>query len=502
MIGAQPPTDTARSMLRNFESFKPQAYWDVNHYRAGYGSDTITNPDGTVVPVTKDTVVTQADAERDLQRRTAQTTQQIQGQIGPAWNGMTPQAQASLVSVAYNYGELPQRVVTAAQTGDPAKLSQAVLDLGTDNGGVNANRRRFESELISGLKGDAYRIILNNPNLNTNEQAHAFDEIRRLNTAAEIATNANATAIKQANDQAMNGYVSKMINEGTATPQMLQQFASDPNLTPETKENLYRFATQDFGLEQPGQFGPAYTNAYGRIFLPPDDPNRITDANDILKLGAPGGGLTPRGTDRLMKVFADSRKNPDQASINTTKIALYDYAKSKLSFDQEMLFPGMAPLKDPVGAQAFNAVFVPKFESAYDAWMKAHPDKPYDFLTKDNVDKLMDGIRSPRDMAAARISATSEPIEIPEGPPPPPPEGINPAAWNGVLADRPKANGAPYPLDAWIKVVEMLRQDPSPRNIKLFDESQFGRAGYRGAEILNRLNAATELTPIPGVRAW
>jgi GH24 family phage-related lysozyme (muramidase) len=229
MFGAgQQPTDTARSMLRNFEAFKPQAYWDVNHYRVGYGSDTITRPDGTVVPVTQDTVVTQADAERDLQRRTAETTQQVQGQIGPAWNSMTPQAQASLVSVAYNYGQLPQRVATAVQTGDPAKLFQAVLDLGTDNGGVNADRRRFEAEMISGLKGDAYRTILNNPKLNTNQQNYAFEEIRRPDTAAEYATNANATAVKQANDRAANGYVSQMLKGQMPST---DQIANDPNLT-------------------------------------------------------------------------------------------------------------------------------------------------------------------------------------------------------------------------------------------------------------------------------
>jgi len=487
MMGAQAPTDTARSLLRNFESFRPQAYWDVNHYRAGYGSDTVTNPDGTVVPVTKDTVVTQADAERDLQRRTAETTQQVQGQIGPAWNSMTPQAQASLVSVAYNYGQLPQSVVTAAQTGDANKLSQAVLDLGTDNGGVNADRRRLESEMISGLKGDAYRTILNNPKLNTNQQNYAFEEIRRLDTAAEYATNANATAVKQANDRAANGYVSQMLKGQMPST---DQIANDPNLTWETRRALGEAALKQSGSDDvqanEQTYGPGFWSAYKAVSAPAGDPNRIADLTQLLQRAGPGGDLTLAGVEKLGQVMQQNQKSVSDQSVNTTKIGLLNYAKSKLSFDQEMLFPGMKPLSDPAGAQAFNATFVPKFEAAYDQWVKAGKN-PWEFLTKDNVDKLMQGIRSPSEMAAARIAATSEPTEIPEGPPPPPPEGINPAAWNGVLADRPKANGAPYPLDAWIKVVEMLRKDPSPRNIKLFDESQFGRAGFRGAEILGKL---------------
>jgi hypothetical protein len=38
----------ALPMIRAFEQFRSSPYWDVNHHRVGYGSDTITRPDGTV----------------------------------------------------------------------------------------------------------------------------------------------------------------------------------------------------------------------------------------------------------------------------------------------------------------------------------------------------------------------------------------------------------------------------------------------------------------------
>ena len=56
-------------LTRKFEGFREKPYFDVNAQRVGYGSDTVTTPEGKVVPVTKSTTTTQKDAERDLRRR-------------------------------------------------------------------------------------------------------------------------------------------------------------------------------------------------------------------------------------------------------------------------------------------------------------------------------------------------------------------------------------------------------------------------------------------------
>src|SRR3990167_11056337 len=67
------PVDvSAEGLLRKFEGFRENAYWYNNAYRVGYGSDTVTRADGTIVPVTKDTKVTGDDAERDLARRSGE----------------------------------------------------------------------------------------------------------------------------------------------------------------------------------------------------------------------------------------------------------------------------------------------------------------------------------------------------------------------------------------------------------------------------------------------
>lgn len=143
--------EQAASLLRGFEGFRSSTYHDVNHERVGYGSDTITRPDGTVVTVTKGMTVSKADAERDLARRISKTEQDARSKIGAAaWDALPANAKAGIISTAYNYGEVPDRIVGAIRSGDPSAIAAAVAGLGGDNGGVNAKRRAKEASIIAG----------------------------------------------------------------------------------------------------------------------------------------------------------------------------------------------------------------------------------------------------------------------------------------------------------------------------------------------------------------
>jgi GH24 family phage-related lysozyme (muramidase) len=148
--------DPAIPLIQGFEGYRSDPYWDVNHHRAGYGSDTVTMPDGTVKEVQPGMSVTQEDAQRDLTRRVGDYQSKIKDSIGEeAWNKLTPQARASLTSVAYNYGHLPYRVQTAAASGDLGSLASAISGLSADNNGVNAKRRQAEANNILGIGGPA-----------------------------------------------------------------------------------------------------------------------------------------------------------------------------------------------------------------------------------------------------------------------------------------------------------------------------------------------------------
>lgn len=147
--------DQATALLKNFEGFSSKAYWDVNAYRTGYGSDTITKADGTVVKVTKDTVITREDAERDLARRTQEFANRARNQVlAESWDALPANVQAALTSYAYNYGRLTkdvkQAAINAAKTGDMTGLANAVRNRQTNNGGINAKRRNQEADYILG----------------------------------------------------------------------------------------------------------------------------------------------------------------------------------------------------------------------------------------------------------------------------------------------------------------------------------------------------------------
>lgn len=143
-------------LLRQFEGFRSNAYEDVNAYRVGYGSDTVTRADGTIVKVTKNTVVTREDAERDLARRSQEFANVVKREISEsAWNALPANAQAALTSYAYNYGSLSktQSVIKAAQsaatTGNMNILADAIRNRQVDNDGLNARRRNQEADYIA-----------------------------------------------------------------------------------------------------------------------------------------------------------------------------------------------------------------------------------------------------------------------------------------------------------------------------------------------------------------
>ena len=144
----------AAELLRQKEGLRSKPYWDVNALRAGYGSDTVTRPDGSVQKVTKDTVVTKEDAERDLARRVTEFAGVAQKEIGANFSNLTPQAQAAITSVAYNYGTTKKvaGLVKAAQTGDNNAIAKAIAGAANHNGGVNKQRRLDEAAIVLGKK--------------------------------------------------------------------------------------------------------------------------------------------------------------------------------------------------------------------------------------------------------------------------------------------------------------------------------------------------------------
>lgn len=138
----------AASYLKKFETFTPNATYDVNAYRLGYGSDTITFPDGTWRQVEQGDSTTQQMAEKDLERRiNEEFVPKVKAKIGEnVYNGWGEKAQAAFISFAYNYGNIVKTaIVEAAKTMDKNLLAKVWVE-------STYNDNQANPQFISGLR--------------------------------------------------------------------------------------------------------------------------------------------------------------------------------------------------------------------------------------------------------------------------------------------------------------------------------------------------------------
>lgn len=151
--GGQPNSAMAETlaMIRKHEGFSSRTYWDVNAYRLGYGTDTITDRNGNVRRVRQGDTVTREDAERDLARRVQIFRNGARRKIGEVqFDRLPAKTQAAITSVAYNYGSLDKlpSLVTAARSGNINAISRAIAARQGDNRGVNRKRRLEEAAAV------------------------------------------------------------------------------------------------------------------------------------------------------------------------------------------------------------------------------------------------------------------------------------------------------------------------------------------------------------------
>ena len=93
--------------------------------------------------------VTQEDADRDLFRRIRTEFMPTAAKAaGAAWGMLAPNQKAVLTSIAYNYGEIPERILSAVRSADTKAIADAIRGLGGDNDGINRKRRNAEARMF------------------------------------------------------------------------------------------------------------------------------------------------------------------------------------------------------------------------------------------------------------------------------------------------------------------------------------------------------------------
>lgn len=154
--GADSGVEAARELIQRREGFRNEPYWDVNAFRAGFGSDTVTLADGSIKKITEGMTVSREDALRDLNRRiTEEFMPRARQQVGAErFDSFNPQQQGALTSIAYNYGQLPGRIIDELKTGTVDEIGRAIRGLASDNDGINAERRREEAAIFTQSVGE------------------------------------------------------------------------------------------------------------------------------------------------------------------------------------------------------------------------------------------------------------------------------------------------------------------------------------------------------------
>lgn len=340
----------------------------------------------------------------------------------------------------------------------------------------------------------AFKAIQDDPNLTDVQKNLAMEHVRQMASQDAIAANTNAAQRKVVSDQAANTYMTQILTPGADLTGMVGKIAADPNLEWQTKETLTNAMMAHADQSQAAAsaaYGPGFFSAMKQVTAPVGDPSRVADVGSILRRAGPGGDLTLAGAQKLVQILSQSARSVDDAAVNTAKTSLLSYAKSKVSFDTSGMpqVPGVAPMRDAQGEMLFNSRFVPKFEASYDQWIKAGKD-PWEFLTQQNVDKLAAGLRSPREMAMAKLEA-QQGLDTANMVVPPPPQGVDPEGWKAVLALPATAKGQqqPWPTANWQAAVESLAAQPTKTRIAEFDD-YFAGSPFTATQLLDAMGVA------------
>jgi murein DD-endopeptidase MepM/ murein hydrolase activator NlpD/GH24 family phage-related lysozyme (muramidase) len=140
------------------EGFTPNATWDVNAYRLGFGSDKVLTIDGQLRDVIKGDTTTPEDALKVLQyemsdvykkRLVGERKYQIPESI---FNKLKDNQKAALISYVYNVGSLRVGIADAIKRGDFSSAAKQIAAGPITGGGVVykglIRRRKEESELF------------------------------------------------------------------------------------------------------------------------------------------------------------------------------------------------------------------------------------------------------------------------------------------------------------------------------------------------------------------
>lgn len=281
----------------------------------------------------------------------------------------------------------------------------------------------IEAGMVENAWKEAQQRFPNRPDLQKELVNGVYEHIQQMNVLQAKFEAEQAKAQKEAEEGAGQSVMKQLLTDPTKFD--MSTISSNPALDWRQKETLYEVARKhlaESGQPDTSGYGSGYAAAFHNIVSPDNESDRITSTLQLMKRADQGGDLTLQGADVLSGVLSRVAKSPDERAIATTESSFLAYAKRKLSFEDDT---GPVKIRDPKGEDIFNAQFIPMFERGLaDARQTGKPQDVQNYLSRDNIDKMLGGLRSQTDMAKDRLNAlgiSDQPVEAPGTPIPPPP---------------------------------------------------------------------------------
>jgi len=238
--------------LEEVEAYAPEAYWDENAWRFGYGTDTFITAEGDSVAVTKRgkmSKISKEEAKKQLEIQLERTfRKELRNKFGKDYYNSLPKGvRWGLESLAYNAGsdlnDTGGKIKKAIQDGDFNKAANLVATQ-VPQGHKLYNRRQQEAAFIrSGSGQNSIPGPVNPENVTVNEktwmtsvnnisaQVMGFENTgeyqRYINQeVVERDVNGNVVGFNQKFLNRLNGYIDASIDyiESTKLAQMIGQY--------------------------------------------------------------------------------------------------------------------------------------------------------------------------------------------------------------------------------------------------------------------------------------
>ena len=332
---------------------------------------------------------------------------------------------------------------------------KVVSALGSTWTGLRDNPRKSRSWYAATINNapnaeGAYEIASSDPNYFLSPEEHAKlvnnafaqkkkeFELQRAQTVQEI-------------NNSQSGYYQRLTDN--KLDNVLEDIKNDPVLRQHPKEQLQmidiaRKHIDQIAKNKGGDYGSGYTEGFDGVMK-----GDITTPQQLYQMNQ-DGKLTIHGVQQLKTMMNDLRSKPEKAVEQKVIAGQLAYAQSKLN---------PLGMKTGAGAEVYNSTFIPAFYSRYNSWVKAGKD-PYEFLSKENTDKLVKEISDKNRIAQDRVTAGVEDKKPSSAEPPitlPPPPGINQSEWGKLSSSRPNASdGKPMTSLQWTRALKYLVEHP------------------------------------------